>query len=65
MKSTTLEKNKDVELHMVAQAKLPTRYGNFTIYGFKGAGASEEAVALVRGNLEARLRRWCGCIRNV
>src|ERR1700693_2090230 len=50
LKSTTLEKNKNVELQMVARAKLPTRYGNFTIYGFKGAGALDEAVALVRGN---------------
>src|SRR6202043_1406837 len=55
MKSTPLEKNKDGELHMVAQAKLPTRYGNFTIYGFKGDGALDEAVALVRGNLGGRV----------
>jgi GTP cyclohydrolase II len=36
---------------LVARAKLPTRYGQFTIYGFEGSGAEEEAVALVRGNL--------------
>jgi GTP cyclohydrolase II len=36
---------------MVARAALPTRYGRFTIYGFRGRGAQEEAVALVRGNL--------------
>src|ERR1700680_4385614 len=54
LKSTTLEKSKDVELQMVAQAKLPTRYGDFTIYGFKGAGALDEAVALVRGNLKGK-----------
>jgi GTP cyclohydrolase II len=51
LKSTTLEKNRNLELQMVAQAKLPTRYGNFAIYGFKGDGALDEAVALVRGNL--------------
>lgn len=39
---------------MVAQAVLPTRYGRFTIYGFKGGGAHEEAVALVRGNLKGK-----------
>ena len=39
---------------MVAKAALPTRYGFFTIYGFKGRGADEEAVALVRGNLRGR-----------
>src|SRR3979490_1152531 len=48
LKSTTLEKNRNLELQMVAQAKLATRYGNFTIYGFKGDGALDEAVALVR-----------------
>jgi GTP cyclohydrolase II len=55
LKSMTLEKNKDVELQMVAQAKLPTRYGEFTIYGFKGAGTLDEAVALVRGNLKGKV----------
>src|ERR1700674_2592700 len=55
LKSTILEKNKDVELQMVAQAKLPTRYGNFRIYGFRGAGALDEAVALVRGNLGGKV----------
>ncbi len=39
---------------MVAHAELPTRYGRFTIYGFEGRGAQEEAVALVRGNLKGR-----------
>ena len=33
---------------------LPTRYGRFTIYGFNGEGAQEEAVALVRGNVRGR-----------
>jgi GTP cyclohydrolase II len=36
---------------MVAQAALPTRYGRFTILGFRGVGALDEAVALVRGNI--------------
>jgi GTP cyclohydrolase II len=39
---------------MVAEAKLPTRYGDFTIYGFKGAGVLDEAVALVRGDLQGK-----------
>lgn len=47
-------KKKSGSLHMVAHADLPTRYGRFTIYGFKGGGVQEEAVALVRGNLEGR-----------
>jgi GTP cyclohydrolase II len=39
---------------MVAHAELPTRYGRFTICGFKGRGLQEEAVALVRGDLKAK-----------
>src|SRR5215472_186274 len=39
----------------IAQAELPTRYGKFTIYGFKGGGPEEEAVALVRGNVNGRV----------
>src|SRR5258708_39961482 len=41
-------------LQMIAHAAIPTRYGRFTIYGFKGRGPQEEAVALVRGNLNAK-----------
>ncbi len=41
-------------VQMIAHAALPTRYGRFTIYGFKGRGPQEEAVALVRGNLTAK-----------
>jgi GTP cyclohydrolase II len=39
---------------IVAQAELPTRYGRFRIFGFEGNGPQEEAVALVRGNLNGR-----------
>lgn len=39
----------------VAKAVLPTRYGPFTIFGFQGRGPQEEAVALVRGNLNGRV----------
>ena len=42
-------------LRAVAQAELPTRYGRFTIYGFKGRGATEEAIALVRGDLNGKV----------
>ena len=41
-------------LQMVAHAALPTRYGRFTIYGFRGRGPQEEAVALVRGKLNGK-----------
>jgi len=47
-------KKKASGVQMVAHAELPTRYGRFTIYGFKGRGPQEEAVALVRGNLKGK-----------
>jgi GTP cyclohydrolase II len=47
-------KKKNTGPQMAAQAELPTRYGRFTIYGFEGRGAQEEAVALVRGNVKGR-----------
>jgi 3,4-dihydroxy 2-butanone 4-phosphate synthase/GTP cyclohydrolase II len=36
----------------VPQAKLPTRLGEFTIYGFRDPETGEEAVALVAGDLQ-------------
>ena len=47
-------KEKNTGLRVVAHAALPTRYGRFTIYGFKGHAPQEEAVALVRGNLNGK-----------
>lgn len=35
----------------VAQAKLPTRWGVFTIHGFEDSGAGKEHVALVMGEV--------------
>jgi GTP cyclohydrolase II len=46
---------KSAALQVMAQAKLPTRFGDFTIYGFKGGGPRDEAVALVRGNLKGKV----------
>jgi GTP cyclohydrolase II len=37
----------------VPQAKLPTRWGEFAIYGFRDPETGEEAVALVVGDLSA------------
>jgi len=42
-------------LRAVAHAELPTPYGRFTIYGFEGRGSQEEAIALVRGNLNGKV----------
>ena len=48
-------KNKAAGLQTIAHAELPTRHGRFTIYGFKGRGALEEAVALVRGKVNGKI----------
>jgi len=40
---------------VAARAMLPTKFGKFSIYGFEGRGPQEEAVALVRGNLNGRV----------
>jgi GTP cyclohydrolase II len=45
---------KSTTVSLVARAALPTRYGRFTIYGFKGRGPQEEAIALVRGKLSGK-----------
>jgi 3,4-dihydroxy 2-butanone 4-phosphate synthase/GTP cyclohydrolase II len=44
--------NQGPKLHFdkVPSAKLPTRLGDFKIYGFREVGSGEEAVALVSGN---------------
>jgi GTP cyclohydrolase II len=39
---------------VVARAKLPTRYGRFEVFGIKGRGHTDEAVAIVRGNLRGK-----------
>lgn len=39
---------------LVAQAKLPTRYGQFEIYGFSGREPQDEGIALVRGKLKGK-----------
>lgn len=45
---------KSVDVRKIARAELPTRYGRFTIFGFQGHSKNEEAVALVRGNLNGK-----------
>jgi GTP cyclohydrolase II len=52
--SSSRSKRKSALLRAIAHAELPTRYGSFTIYGFRGSGPQEEAVALVRGNLRGK-----------
>ena len=47
-------KKKGSSVKLIARAALPTRYGRFTIFGFKGRGRLEEAIALVRGRLNGK-----------
>jgi len=42
-----------MSFNRVPQAKLPTRLGDFTVYGFREPGTGEEAVALVVGDPSA------------
>jgi GTP cyclohydrolase II len=51
---TKKNSKKQRSLRHVAHAELPSRWGNFTIHGFTGKGLQEEAVALVRGNLNGK-----------
>ena len=41
----------DKHVHQRAKAKLPTRYGEFTIYGYVNDITGEEHVALVKGDI--------------
>ena len=51
---TKKHKKTSTTLEHVAQADLPSKWGPFTIHGFTGAGPQEEAVALVKGNLNGK-----------
>jgi len=41
-----------MRLGKIPRAKLPTRFGEFTIYGFRDEDTGEEAVALVSGQID-------------
>jgi GTP cyclohydrolase II len=47
-------KETESQVRLIAEATLPTRHGRFTIYGFKGRGPLDEAIALVRGKLNGK-----------
>jgi GTP cyclohydrolase II len=47
-------KETESQVELIAEAALPTRHGRFTIYGFKGRGSLDEAIALVRGKLNGK-----------
>ncbi len=46
-----MAKKRKPTVRIVARAKLPTRYGDFTIIGAEGAGPDEAAVVLARGRV--------------
>lgn len=48
-------KRSSPKARIVAQAQLPTRFGPFRIFGIEGSGPGEEAVAVVRGELNGKL----------
>ena len=56
MKTQPAKRNarKTASPQVIARADLPTRYGRFTIYGFSDRGQREEAIALVRGNVNGK-----------
>ncbi|MGC1414670.1 MAG: GTP cyclohydrolase II [Candidatus Acidiferrum sp.] len=41
-------------VELIARAVLPSKFGTFMIYGFKGRGPLDEAIALVRGKLNGK-----------
>jgi GTP cyclohydrolase II len=47
-------KTPKARIHIVARAKLPTRFGPFEILGIEGASPAESAVALVRGRVRSQ-----------
>jgi GTP cyclohydrolase II len=49
MADSVKQKKQSRKARIVAKAQLPTRFGRFTIFGIKGRGASEEAVAIQHG----------------
>ena len=46
----------DLCVQLVAKAKLPTRYGTFTIYGFYDNKDAKEHTAIVQGDVEGKER---------
>lgn len=45
-------RRKTAKARVVARAELPTRFGQFTIFGIQGSGPNEEAVAIQHGRVK-------------
>ena len=44
-------RNKEIQVELVAKAKMPTKHGEFTMYGFQNKVNGEHHVALVKGEI--------------
>lgn len=47
--------NVNLNIEKVAHAQLPTRFGNFEIFGFENEADGEQAVVLVKGKLQSSI----------
>lgn len=47
----TYRRSNDIFMEHISQAQLPTKYGNFTLHGYKNKFTGKEHVALVMGDI--------------
>lgn len=52
-------------LRIVAEASLPTRFGEFKILAFSPTPDGKEHIAMVRGNVKGEIPFLCASIQNV
>ena len=50
-------------VYRIAEAELPTRYGEFKMIAYGVKYESQQPIVLVMGDLTKWPRRWCGCTR--
>jgi 3,4-dihydroxy 2-butanone 4-phosphate synthase / GTP cyclohydrolase II len=51
IRNSVKPRTQNAKARVVARAELPTSFGRFTIFAIQGAGAADEAVAIVYGDL--------------
>ncbi len=54
-RATKLTRRRPARVRIVAEAKLPTRFGRFTVLGIQGRRPGETAVALQHGRVNGRV----------
>lgn len=57
---SSMKKESTAKARIVARAQLPTQFGKFTIFAIEGSRATDEAVAIVHGNLNERSKNSRG-----